>query len=251
MKLLEPLVVDPRAPLAPIHPLAKIGGALIIMLGLLITVDIVTSGIVVVAILIAIRLLGLSPRAVAVRATPLIFSAVALGIFNGLVGTNGAAGGVAIAMRLIGISLSGIVAVAAVDPTELADAIVEHLHAPPRFVVGAVAAYRLFPLFSRQWDTLGLARRARGIESDRTLVQRLAAFPDRAVGLLVSAIRRATRLALAMDARGFGSRACRTLARPHAFGIGDLAFLVVTVALVSAATAASIALGTWRPLLTF
>jgi energy-coupling factor transport system permease protein len=251
MRLLEPLVVDPRAPLARVHPLAKIGGAVIIMLGLLITVDVVTSGIVLVAILIAIRLLGLSPRAVAVRATPLIFSAVALGVFSALVGTSGSAGGVAIAMRVIGISLSGIVAVAAVDPTELADAIVEHLHAPPRFVVGALAAFRLFPLFSRQWDTLGLARRARGIEADRTLWQRLAAFPDRAVGLLVSAIRRATRLALAMDARGFGSRACRTLARPHAFGIGDVGLLVATAAVVSAATATSIALGTWRPLLTF
>jgi energy-coupling factor transport system permease protein len=251
MRLLEPLVVDPRAPLARVHPLAKIGGAAIIMLGLLITVDVVTSGIVLVAILVAIRLLGLSPRAVAVRATPLIFSAVALGVFNALVGTSGAAGGVAIAMRVIGISLSGIVAVAAVDPTELADAIVEHLHAPPRFVVGALAAFRLFPLFSRQWDTLGLARRARGIEADRTLWQRLAAFPDRALGLLVSAIRRATRLALAMDARGFGSRACRTLARPHAFGVGDIGLLVATAALVSLATATSIALGTWRPLLTF
>jgi hypothetical protein len=54
-----------------------------------------------------------------------------------------------------------------------------------------------------------------------------------------------------MDARGFGSRACRTLARPRAIGAGDMAFLAAAIVLVLGATAASIAAGTWRPLLTF
>ena len=251
MRLLEPLAADPRAPLATAHPLAKIAAALVVMLGLFVTVDIVTSGVVLLALLVAIRLFGLSPIALAIRAEPLFISAIGIGFFNSVLGTNGVPGGIAIAMRLIGISLAGIIAVAAIDPTELADSLVEHLHAPSRFVVGALAAFRLFPLFSREWDTLGLARRARGIEADRTLPQRLAAFPGRAVGLLVAAIRRATRLALAMDARGFGSRACRTLARPRAFGVRDAALVTAAAVLVAAATAASINLGTWRPLLTF
>jgi energy-coupling factor transport system permease protein len=126
--------------------------------------------------------------------------------------------------------------------------LVEHLHAPPRFVVGALAAYRLFPLFSREWDTLGLARRARGIEADRTIAQRLAAFPGRSLGLLIAAIRRATRLAVAMDARGFGARECRTVARPRAFAGGDVALLVAALVVVAVATATSVALGTWHPL---
>jgi len=251
MNLLEPLVADPRAPLARVHPLAKIGAAILVMLALFITVDAVTSGIVLVALAIAAALLGLSPRAVARRAIPLVVSAIGIGFFNSLVGSSGVAGGVAIALRLLGISLAGILALATVDPTELADALVQHLRAPSRFVVGALAAFRLFPLFSREWETLGLARRARGIEADRTIVQKLAAFPGRSLGLLVAAIRRATRLALAMDARGFGARACRTLARPRAFGAGDVGLVVATAALVSVATATSIALGAWRPLLTF
>jgi len=251
MNLLEPLVADPRAPLARAHPLAKIGAALIVMLALFITVDAVTSGIVLVALAIAAALLGLSPRAVARRAIPLLVSAIGIGFFNALVGASGVVGGVAIALRLLGISLAGILALATVDPTELADALVQHLRAPPRFVVGALAAFRLFPLFSREWETLGLARRARGIEADRTLVQRLAAFPGRSLGLLVASIRRATRLALAMDARGFGARECRTLARPRTFAAGDVGLLVTTAILVTGATSASIALGTWRPLLSF
>ncbi|HEV8228891.1 MAG TPA: energy-coupling factor transporter transmembrane protein EcfT, partial [Candidatus Limnocylindria bacterium] len=77
------------------------------------------------------------------------------------------------------------------------------------------------------------------------------AFPGRALGLFVTAIRRATRLAIAMDARGFGSRACRTLARPRAITLADRLLVAASVALAAGATAVSVALGSWRPLLTF
>lgn len=249
MRLLAPLVPDPRAPLARAHPLAKIASGLVVMIGLFVTVDVVTPSLVLVMLLVAAAFSGLQPRTLLLRAVPLLVSASGIGLFNAVFGASGVAGGVAIALRLVGISLAGILAVATIDPTDLADALVEHLHAPPRFVVGALAAFRLFPLFSREWDTLGLARRARGIEADRGFVARVRAFPGRTLGLLIAAIRRATRLALAMDARGFGSRDCRTLARPRAFTRRDAALVAIAVAVVAAATAVSVTLGTWHPLL--
>ena len=238
MRLLEPLVPDPRARLARLHPIAKIVAALILMLALFITVDLVTSSIVVGALLVA------------ARAAPLLIGAASFGLFNAVL-SQSAVAGAAIALRIIGVSLAGMLAVATIDPTDLADALVEHAHAPSRFVVGALAAFRLFPLFSREWDVLGLARRARGIEADRTYVDRIRAFPGRALGLLVAAIRRATRLALAMDARGFGAQTCRTLARPRALTLPDGALVVGALVLALGATSLSIALGTWRPLIAF
>lgn len=251
MMFTAPLAADPDAPLARPHPLAKIGAGLVVMLGLFVTIDLVTSALLGFVLLVAIAFSGLRISALTRRTVPLLISACALGFFNALLGGTGLAGGAAIALRLIGISLAGIVAVATIDPTELADALVEHLRAPSRFVVGALAAFRLFPIFSREWDTLALARRARGIESDRSIVDRLASFPGRTLGLLIAGIRRATRLALAMDARGFGSRECRTLARPRAFARSDAALVAVAAILVLGATATSMALGTWRPLLSF
>jgi energy-coupling factor transport system permease protein len=250
VRLLEPLVPDPRAPLARPHPIAKIVAALVLMLALFITVDLVTSGIIVAAVLVAARYSGLQPRALALRAAPLLIGAASLGLFNGLL-SHSAVAGAAIALRIIGVSLAGMIAVATIDPTDLADALVEQAHAPSRFVVGALAAFRLFPLFSREWDVLGLARRARGIEADRGFVDRLRAFPGRSLGLFVAAIRRATRLALAMDARGFGSRDCRTLARPRPLTGSDGALVAGALVLAVGATSLSIALGTWRPLLAF
>ena len=250
MRLLEPLVADPSAPLARPHPIAKIVAALVLMLALFVTVDLVTSSVVLVALLVAARFSGLPPRSLAARAAPLLIGAISLGVFNALL-SGSAVAGAAIAMRIIGVSLAGMLAVATIDPTDLADALVEHAHAPSRFVVGALAAFRLFPLFSREWDVLGLARRARGIEADRTALDRARAFPGRALGLLVAAIRRATRLALAMDARGFGSGDCRTLARPRALALRDGVLVAGALVLAIGATSISVALGTWRPLLTF
>jgi energy-coupling factor transport system permease protein len=250
MRLLEPLVADANAPLAGLHPIAKIGAALIVMLALFVTVDLVTSSIVIIALLVAARFSGLPPRSLAARAAPLLIGALSLGVFNALL-SGSAAAGAAIALRIIGVSLAGMLAVATIDPTDLADALVQHARAPSRFVIGALAAFRLFPLFSREWDVLGLARRARGIEADRTFVERVRAFPGRALGLLVAAIRRSTRLARAMDARGFGSRDCRTLARPRALARQDGALVAGALVLAVGATSISVALGTWRPLLTF
>ncbi len=250
MRLLEPLVPDPRAPLARLHPIAKIVAALILMLALFVTVDLVTSSIVVGALLVAARFSGLPPRSLAARAAPLLIGAASFGIFNAVL-SESALAGAAIALRIIGVSLAGMLAVATIDPTDLADALVEHARAPSRFVVGALAAFRLFPLFSREWDVLGLARRARGIEADRTYVDRVHAFPGRALGLLVAAIRRATRLALAMDARGFGAQSCRTIARPRALTLPDGALVAGALVLALGATSLSIALGTWRPLIAF
>ncbi len=253
MRLLAPLEPRPSAPLARAHPLAKLAGAAVLMLALFVTVDVVTAAIVLAGLALAFPLTGLPPGPFARRLAPLGGAAVAIAVLNTLFAADarGVAGGVAAALRLVGISVAGMMTLATIDPTDLADALVQHLHAPPRFVVGALAAWRLAPLFGQEWQILGLARRARGIEAERGLLDRLRSFPGRTFGLLVGAIRRATRLALAMDARGFGRRSCRTLARPRAIRIEDVAVLGAAVAVAVGATAISVAMGSWRPLLTF
>src|SRR5436309_1878589 len=150
-------------------------------------------------------------------------AAIGIGFFNALV-SGDVVGGVAIALRLVGIALAGIVAVASIDPTDLADALVEHLHAPRRFTVGALAAFRLMPLFADEWQTIAMARRARGLDNGR-----VTAFFSMTRSLLVAAIRRATRLAVAMDGRGFADPGCRTLARPHAVDARDWALIGASV----------------------
>jgi len=143
----------------------------------------------------------------------------------------------------------GIVAFVTIDQTDLADALVQHLHAPPRFAVGALAAFRLLPIFATEWETIGLARRARGIDDGGGFLHRAASFRERSFTLLVAAIRRGVRLALAMDARGFATMTCRTIARPQPFTDRDRVLLVAAVVVSIGTVVLGQLLGTWRSLL--
>jgi energy-coupling factor transport system permease protein len=240
VRLLEPLTPDPRAPLADAHPLAKVAAAFVLMFALFLTIDPLTPTLVLIAELAAVPLVGIRPGALLRRAFPVLIAAIGIGFFNALVSGDIAAG-FAIGLRVVGIALAGIVAIASIDPTDLADALVQHLHAPRRFTVGALAAFRLMPLFADEWQTIALARRARGIDSGR-----VAGFFPMTRSLLVAAIRRATRLAVAMDGRGFASSGCRTLARPRAITARDWSLIGAALAVALISSGVSVAAGSWR-----
>jgi energy-coupling factor transport system permease protein len=251
MMLLTPLQTDPRAVLASANPLAKLGGAAIVMLVLFLSVDPVTPLVLLGGIAVAVRLSGIPPWALLVRSAPLFIAAIGAAAVNGIFGTGGPSlvAAVATGLRLVAIALAGIVAFVTIDPTDLADSLVQHLRASPRFAVGALAAFRLLPLFATEWETIGLARRARGIDDGGSLAARVASFRERAFTLLVAAIRRGVRLALAMDARGFGTMTCRTIARPQPFTDRDRALLLAAVLISAGTVVLGIALGTWRGLI--
>ena len=64
--------------------------------------------------------------------------------------------------------------------------------------------------------------------------------------LLVAAIRRATRLAVAIDGRGFATSGCRTLARPRAITARDWSLIAAALAVAVISSGVSVALGSWR-----
>jgi energy-coupling factor transport system permease protein len=135
----------------------------------------------------------------------------------------------AYALRLLALALPGVLVYATTDPTDLADSLVQHVKAPPRFAIGALAAFRLTGALAEEWRLISMARRARGIDSVGNPLRWLRLFAGTAFGLLVGAIRRGTRLALAMDARGFDSGLPRSIARPSAFGAADWALVLGTL----------------------
>jgi energy-coupling factor transport system permease protein len=112
-----------------------------------------------------------------------------------------------------------------------------------------LAALRLVPLLAQEWQTLGMARRARGVDAGRSPLAALRLFGGTLMALLVGAIRRGSRMALAMEARGFGALSCRSVARPQRMRAEDWGWIVGATLLAGAAVAISLALGTWRPLL--
>ena len=266
MQLLAPLVPDARAPLARANPVAKLGAALVVLLALFASLDWVTAVVILVALVLLVPFSGLSPRALVGRAWLVGLAAVSIGVFNVLfaaeqvgpvvldvgpirVGAQTIVNGVGLAFRLLAIALAGILATATSHPTDIADALVQQLRVSPRFAIGALAALRLLPLLAQEWQTIAMARRARGVEAGRNPVAALRLFAGQLLALLVGAIRRGSRMALAMEARGFGARGCRTVARVQRMRAGDWAWVAGAILLAGAAIGISLVAGTWRPLL--
>jgi energy-coupling factor transport system permease protein len=164
-----------------------------------------------------------------------------------LVTTESLAVGGIMAVRVAAIALPGILAVTTIDPVDLADALVQHLKVPARFTYGSLAALRLAPLMAHEWEVLGRARRARGLESGGRPIAAVRLFSGKAFALLVGAVRRATHLAVAMDARGFDSGRPRTAARLSRFAAADFALLAASAVVTVAAAGAGMWLGTWSP----
>lgn len=251
--------------LARANPLSKLASAALLTLAVLVTVDWVSAAVVLSLEVLLLPLLHIRPGTLLRRIWPLLVAAL-IGAWGTallaektgtvlleagpLVLTSGSvAAGIAIGLRGLAIALPGIYLLASTDPTDLADALAQKLRLPHRFVLGALAAMRLVGLLVQEWQTIGLARHARGAGPDAGGLARLKGFAGQSLALLVQAIRRATRLAVAMEARGFGAEE-RTWARASVFSRIDAVVLAAGVAVSAAAVAAAVAAGTFNFILT-
>jgi energy-coupling factor transport system permease protein len=217
MKLFTPLRPAPDAPLPRANPVAKLAAAGIVMTSLFMSADPITAGIVVFVLVATVPLTGLQPRDLLARTWPLLLAAVAVGILNTVFAPERPAGeslvsGVGLGLRLLGIATAGLLALATTDPTDMADAVQQQLRLSPRVAIGTLAAVRLLPVMAGEWQTLALARRARGVDAGRSPLAAARIAFGMLLVLLVGAVRRATRLAMAMEARGFGGLTCRSVA---------------------------------------
>jgi energy-coupling factor transport system permease protein len=250
MNLFAPLRPAPNAALARAQPLAKLGAAAILMTVLFLSADPITPGIVVLALLAAVPLTGLRARDLLARGWPLLLAALAVGILNTIFAPERPAGkslvsGIGLGLRLLGIAMAGLLALATTDPTDLADALQQQLHLSPRVAIGTLAAVRLLPVMASEWQALAFARRARGVDAGRSPLAAARIAFTMLLALLVGAVRRATRLAMAMEARGFGTLACRSVARPQRMHGRDWMLIALALLVAGGAVAISLAAGSW------
>jgi energy-coupling factor transport system permease protein len=240
----------PGVPLARINPVAQLTAIVIVTLVLLTSLDVVTPAVVLAAELCLLPAAGLTRAGDLWRRTwPLLLGSVSVGVVNVLLsdGTTPTTG-VGLALRVAGLALPGVLLVASTDPVRLADALTLHWKVPTRFAYGALAALRLAPLLVLEYESVRLARRTRGVEAGRNPVAQARLFTGTAFTLLVGAVRRASRLATAMDARGFDSGIPRTNARGSALHARDAWFVAATAGVCAVAVSLSLLTGAWHPI---
>ena len=241
-----------------INPVAKLATAFLLSFALILTIDWLSAATALVLESLLLAWAGLSARQFFLRTIPVWIAAPTAGFTTLLYGqasgeshfefglihvTDGSISlAIATSLRVLAIGLPAIVLFVTIDPTDLADGLAQVWRLPSRFVLGALAGLRLVGLFLDDWRSLELARRARGV-GDRGRIRRIL---SQAFALLVLSIRRGSKLATAMEARGFGGDTKRTWARESLFGWREFVLIGVGAAIASTAIAVAVAFGTWN-----
>ena len=256
MTLLAPATGTGRV--VTVNPVAKMAALVPLTLCLLLTLDWLSATVGLVGEVALFLAAGLRSRVLWLRAVPLLVAAPLAGVSMLLYGqasgetylrlgfVHVTEGSVAIGLRttarVLAVALPAVLLFATIDPTDLADGLAQRLRLPSRFVLGALAGLRLVGLFVHDWRSLELARRARGV-ADTGRFRRLL---GQALALLVLAVRRGTKLATAMEARGFDGPGARSWARPSPFGRAEVVTIGCGVLLGAACVVAAVAGGTWN-----
>ncbi|MHC9044767.1 energy-coupling factor transporter transmembrane component T family protein [Microbacterium saperdae] len=241
-----------------VNPVTKLLLAVLLSVPLFASID-VTSALAAIGLqLLCLPLTGLRLRTVLKRLLPIVIFAPIAGVSMLLyaepaghiyftfgfatISDDSITLAIAVSLRVIALGLPTIFLFGGTDPTQLADALAQVAKLPSRFVLGILAGTRMLGLFLDDWRTMSLARRARGV-GDRGVLRR---FFSMAFVLLVFAVRRGSKLALAMEARGFGSGIPRTWSRPSRLHPRDAVALLGGIAIMALALTAAVVAGTFR-----
>lgn len=243
---------------ARINPVAKLAASAAVAIPLILTLDTVSAAVALLLECLLIPFAGLSWREFWLRTWPVWVAAPLTALTIALYGeTSGeiyvdwfvvqiSEGSLELALatmlRVLAIALPSVVLFVTVDPTDLADGLAQILRLPPRFVLGALAGLRMVGLFLDDWRALELARRARGVAD----TGRIRRFLGMAFALLVLSIRRGSKLATAMEARGFGAPGPRTWARESLFGWREWMLVAIGAAIALISVGAAVWAGTWN-----
>lgn len=254
-------LLEPRARtgvVAQINPVAKLAASGLIAIPLVVTLDAVSAAVALTLEGVLFLFAGLGWREFWLRTWPVWLAAPLTALTILLYGEASghiyvewfvvriSDGSISLAVatffRVLAIALPSVVLFVTVDPTDLADGLAQIVRLPARFVLGALAGLRMVGLFLDDWRALELARRARGV-ADRGRIRR---FVGMAFALLVLSIRRGSKLATAMEARGFGAPVRRTWARVSTFGLREWVLIAIGAAISGVAVAAAVWAGTWN-----
>ncbi len=138
--------------------------------------------------------------------------------------------GLTMLSRVLAIFAASSLFVLTTNPVDFVIALIHQGRLPVRVGYAVFAAYRFLPLVQEELANIRAAHQVRGGAAGHGPVARARQLFAYAIPLLAISVRRAERVALAMDARGFGSRPDRTYFRTTTLRRSDGVFAMCAVA---------------------
>lgn len=171
---------------AKINPVSRFIGALILCIPMFFTLDVVSASVAFGLEMLLLWIGGVAPWTVLRKTWPVWIAATGSFVSVALYGkTSGTVlanlGGIIVIsqgslylalatfLRVAAIAVPGVILALGLDPTDLADGLVQILRLPQRFVYGGLAGMRMFTLLQDDWRALGQSRRSRGLGDGSTI----------------------------------------------------------------------------------
>ncbi|NNU84145.1 energy-coupling factor transporter transmembrane protein EcfT [Geobacillus sp. BMUD] len=136
--------------------------------------------------------------------------------------------GVHIGVRALALGLLGLIFSLTTRPVHLFYSLMQQLKLKPKYAYSFLAAVRLLPMMLEEFQTVRYALTVRGVPNKGGLGK----IKRYAVPLLSQSIRRAQRIAVAMEAKRFSGDGRRTFYYEMGFGKYDVLFVALFAALM-------------------
>ncbi|WP_166001415.1 energy-coupling factor transporter transmembrane component T [Bacillus sp. Cs-700] len=137
--------------------------------------------------------------------------------------------GLHIGFRALNFALLGLLFALTTRPVFLFYSLIQQLKVPPRFAYSFMAAVRILPVMVEEFQQLRAALLIRGVKKKKGLRRVTQSIMLYAVPLLSQSIRRAHRIAVAMEAKQFNNKE-RTYYYKQTFSKVDIYFVLYIIA---------------------
>lgn len=158
------------------------------------------------------------------------------GFFNGLT----------IGFRMLAYLYYGLLFLLTTDITSFVLSLMQQCRLKPKWAYALLAGVRFVPLFKNEYEQIRAAHRVRGIHREKGMKARIRAALRYTIPLLSQGIRKAERVAIALEARGFDGSWNRTFYRTVPSGKRDVYYFILLLFLHLVAVSVSAKMGYLR-----
>ncbi|MFC7392685.1 energy-coupling factor transporter transmembrane component T family protein [Scopulibacillus cellulosilyticus] len=143
--------------------------------------------------------------------------------------------GLHIGLRTFLYAMLSLVFASTTKPVLFFYSLMQQLKLPPKFAYGFLAAFRILPIMYEEFHIIRAAMKVRGIEKNKGLKGQYNKVKRYAITLLAQSIRRAQRMAVAMEAKRFSLAANRTYYYKVPVSSYDFIFFLTMLVIMAAA----------------
>ncbi|MFC7783892.1 energy-coupling factor transporter transmembrane protein EcfT [Rossellomorea sp. GCM10028870] len=141
--------------------------------------------------------------------------------------------GIHVGLRTIVFAILGLLFALTTRPVKLFYSLMQQLRLKPKYAYSFMAGFRLIPIMIEEFFTIRNAMKVRGVEEMKGIKHVFHKMKSYSIPLLAQSIRRAHRIAVAMETKGFKESGKRTyyyrvtFSRYDGYFLGSILFMIV------------------------